>query len=101
MAKLKALKTTEVVKRLSELEGWTLSREALRCQFRFETFKKAIQFVNKVADMAEAADHHPDIDIRFSLVKLALSTHDAKGITEKDFALAKAIDRRSVSRKSV
>ena len=101
MAKLKALSKTEVMKRVTELEGWRVSREALRCEFRFESFKKALQFVNKVAGMAEEADHHPDIDIRYSLVKLALSTHDAGGITEKDFQLAKAIDRLSSVRKSV
>ena len=51
--------------------------------------------------MAEEANHHPDIDIRYSVVKLALSTHDVGGISEKDFALAAAIDRKSVARKSV
>lgn len=99
--KTKALAATEIRKRLPELHGWSLSRGALRCEFRFESFKQALQFVGRVADLAEAADHHPDIDIRYSLVRLALSTHDAGGITEKDFSLAGEIDRLSVPHKAV
>ncbi len=99
--KLKALASAEIRERLPQLQGWTLSRGALRCQFKFETFPKALQFVARVGAMAEEADHHPDIDIRYRVVKLALSTHDVSGITEKDFALAAAIDRKSVARKSV
>jgi len=99
--KLKVLSVAEIRKRLPELHGWTLSRGALRCEFKFETFPKALQFVARVGAMAEEANHHPDIDIRYSVVKLALSTHDVGGISEKDFALAAAIDRKSVARKSV
>ena len=100
-SKIKALTIPEIRKRLGELHGWSLSRGALRCEFVFEGFKQALQFVNRVGDLAEAADHHPDIDIRYSRVRLALSTHDAGGITEKDFALAAAIDRLSIVRKEV
>jgi 4a-hydroxytetrahydrobiopterin dehydratase len=99
--KLKALSTGEVRKRLPELAGWTLSRGALRCEFRFESFVKALKFVAMVGAMAEEADHHPDIDIRYSRVKLALSTHDVGGISEKDFSLAAAIDRRSAKAAAV
>jgi 4a-hydroxytetrahydrobiopterin dehydratase len=52
-----------------------------------------MEFVNRVAGLAESADHHPDIDIRYSKVTLTLSSHDAGGITDKDIALAKAIDQ--------
>ncbi len=99
--KLKVLTVAEIRQRLPELHGWTLSRGALRCEFKFETFPKALQFVARVGALAEAANHHPDIDIRYRVVKLALSTHDVGGISEKDFALAAAIDRKSVARKSV
>ena len=99
--KQNALSSAEIRKRLPELHGWTLSRGALRCEFKFETFPKALQFVAKVGVMAEEANHHPDIDIRYCVVKLALTTHDAGGISEKDFSLAAAIDRKSVARKSV
>jgi 4a-hydroxytetrahydrobiopterin dehydratase len=51
-----------------------------------------MKFVNRVATLAEKANHHPDFDIRWNKVKLALSTHDAGGLTEKDFALAKKVD---------
>ena len=99
--KPKVLSTAEIRKRLPELHGWTLSRGALRCEFKFETFPKALQFVARVGVMAEEANHHPDIDIRYSVVRLSLSSHDVGGISEKDFALAAAIDRKSVARKSV
>ena len=98
---LKALSSSEVRKRLPELHGWTSSRGALRCEFKFETFPKALQFVARVGAMAEEANHHPDIDIRYCVVKLALSTHDVGGISDRDFSLAAAIDRKSVARKSV
>ena len=99
--KPRALSRAEIESRLPELEGWTLSRGALRCEFRFESFQKALAFVVRVGAMAEKADHHPDIDIRYNLVKLALSTHDVSGISGRDFSLAAAIDARSKARKSV
>ena len=99
--KLKVLSSGEIRKRLPELHGWVQSRGALRCEFKFETFPKALEFVARVGAMAEEADHHPDIDIRYRVVKLALSTHDVGGISEKDFSLAAAIDKKSVARKSV
>lgn len=99
--KTKVLSLTEIRKRIPELQGWSFSRGALRCEFRFESFTQALRFVGRVADLAEAADHHPDIDIRFSLVRLALVSHDAGGITEKDFSLASRIDLLSAPRKAV
>ena len=59
---------------------------------RLDTFPAAIAFVNDVAEAAEAADHHPDIDIRYRDVRLELSTHSAGGLTKKDFALARRVD---------
>ena len=100
-SKLKALTQAEIRRKLPELHGWTLSRGALRCEFKFESFKKALAFVVKVAALAEKADHHPDIDIRYSVVRLALSTHDVSGISDRDFALAAAIDGKSKASKSV
>ncbi len=97
--KLKALSESEIRKGLGRLQGWTFSRGALRCEFKFETFKKALQFVAKVGGMAEDANHHPDIDIRYSVIKLALSTHDVGGVSDKDFSLARAIDGQSAARK--
>lgn len=99
MRKLRALSETQIRKALPELHGWRFSRGALRCEFKFETFKKALQFVARVGGIAEAADHHPDIDIRYREVRLGLSTHDVGGVSEKDFSLAREIDKKSVVRK--
>ena len=91
-AKLKALSDSEILKGLGELHGWRFSRGALRCEFQFESFKKALQFVNTVGAMAESANHHPDIDIRWRTVTFTLVTHSAGGITDKDVALAGQIN---------
>jgi len=100
MPKPKRLSEAQIRKALPELEGWRYSRGALRCDFKFESFEKALRFVMKVGRLAEEADHHPDIDIRYSLVKLALSTHDVGGISDRDFSLARAIDGQSTASKS-
>jgi len=60
--------------------------------YQFKDFVAAIKFVNAIAKLAEKAWHHPDIDIRWNKVALALTTHDEGGLTEKDFALAKKFD---------
>lgn len=77
---------------LARLDGWSRDGDEIRRTFEFDSFVSAIAFVNRVADAAEAADHHPDIDIRYSRVTLALSTHSAGGLTRRDFALAGTID---------
>ncbi len=101
MAKRKSLSDAQVRKALLELHGWRLARKALRCEFKFENFRKALEFVVKVGALAEAADHHPDIDIRYSLVRLALRSHDVGGITDRDLSLARTIDGQSKARNSV
>jgi 4a-hydroxytetrahydrobiopterin dehydratase len=77
---------------LDRLDGWTRDGNAINRTFEFDSFMPAIAFVNRVAEAAETADHHPDIDIRYSRVTLALSTHSAGGITRKDLNLAGEID---------
>jgi 4a-hydroxytetrahydrobiopterin dehydratase len=71
---------------------WKLERGELVRQFEFENFIEAMNFVNSVAELAEGAGHHPDIDIRYNKVRLALMSHDAGGLTERDFDLAAGID---------
>ncbi len=71
---------------------WKLSGDTITRTFTFKDFPAAIQFVNALADLAEQAWHHPDIDIRWNKVTLTLTTHDAGGLTEKDFALARKFD---------
>lgn len=77
---------------LAELPGWALDGKAIVRTYQFKDFAEAMVFVNRAAELAEEADHHPDIDIRYNKVRLSLSTHDAGGITRADIALAKLIN---------
>jgi 4a-hydroxytetrahydrobiopterin dehydratase len=80
-----------IQKNLADLPEWTLEGEEIVRLFEFGDFREAMSFVNSVAMVAERAAHHPDIDIRYNKVKLALASHDAGGITETDFAVAREI----------
>lgn len=86
------LSSEEVLRRLRDLPGWQLNNGELVRQFEFETFKKAIHFVDRVAMTAEHQKHHPDLLIQFNKVRVSVSTHSADGITQNDFDLAIAID---------
>ena len=90
MAKLTAEAIQEGLKKLS---GWSLKGEAISQQYTCPSFPEAINFVNRVADLAEQADHHPDILINYRRVTLTLSTHNEGGITQKDFDLAERIEK--------
>ncbi|MFQ5582944.1 MAG: 4a-hydroxytetrahydrobiopterin dehydratase [Calditrichia bacterium] len=83
----------EIEKQLSALSGWKLAGKEISKFYQFGDFKEAMDFVNRLAEEAEAMDHHPDILIRYNRVELTLSTHSEGGLTEKDFRLAKKIDR--------
>jgi 4a-hydroxytetrahydrobiopterin dehydratase len=82
----------KIVLALSGLDGWQRAGDAIEKTFKFRDFPKAMAFVNRVAEEAEAAQHHPDIDIRWNKVTMSLSTHDAGGLTEKDMHMAGRID---------
>ena len=92
MARFSKLSDAEIGTRLAEISGWEVADGQLTKTFTFADFVQSMQFVNRLAQAAEDADHHPDIDIRYSKVTVAVSTHDAGGITEKDFALAQEAD---------
>jgi 4a-hydroxytetrahydrobiopterin dehydratase len=77
---------------LPSVPKWEKKGSAISRTFQFKDFVVAMKFVNAVARAAEKAGHHPDIDIRWNKVKLLLTTHDAGGLTEKDFALARKFD---------
>jgi len=77
---------------LASVPDWKKTGDAITRTFQFKDFPAAIQFVNALAAIAEKEWHHPDIDIRWNKVILTLSTHDAGGLTEKDFSLAKQFD---------
>lgn len=89
---VKRLSDSAIKKRLSELEDWKLDGDAIKRSLTFETFDDAIDFINRIADHIEDADHHPEIFNVYTRVDLSLTTHDAKGLTDKDFDLAILID---------
>ena len=89
MAKLTEAELTAF---LDEREGWASISKAIRRDFTFPGFRGAIAFVNRVAELASAAGHHPDLEIHYNRVVVSLSTHDAGGVSEKDVALAAQID---------
>ena len=88
-----AISENDARSRLAEVPGWDVGDKALVRQLALPTFPEAIAFVVKVAFVAEAADHHPDIVINYRRVTLTLWTHTEGGITDKDFALAKEINK--------
>ena len=89
------LKAERIQAGLQSAPGWSGKdhRKAITRTYTFPNFRAAIAFVNLVAELAEARDHHPDIDIRYNKVTLVLSTHSAGGLTDKDFDLAGLIDQ--------
>ena len=90
-----ALSQTEIQGKLRTLPGWGLIKnKAIQKKFIFGNFKEALAFVNKVGDLAEQSDHHPDITINYNKVTLLLTTHDTGGLTKKDFDLAEHIEKR-------
>jgi 4a-hydroxytetrahydrobiopterin dehydratase len=76
----------------AKLGDWTLTGNVIARNFRFADFAEAMRFVNRVARAAEAANHHPDITIKYDRVRLRLTTHDEGGLTMKDFRLAARIN---------
>ena len=90
MTKLSAARIKTALRAVPE---WKKQGATITRTYAFKNFPSAIRFVNRVANLAEAAWHHPDIDIRWNKVTLTLTTHDASGLTRKDFALARQFDR--------
>ena len=89
---MKPLDQDQIRQELHSLDQWQLNGNAIEKTFNFPTFAAGIAFVNAVASRADEADHHPDIDIRYTAIKLSLSTHSAGGLTVKDFDLARKVD---------
>ena len=83
----------EIEQRLDELGDWEREGDEIVKVFEFDDFGAAMAFVNAVAGLAERYDHHPDIDIRYNKVKLALATHSEGGLTPRDFDLAGDIEQ--------
>ena len=77
---------------LADLPGWSRQGDTIERTYTHADFRVAMGFVNFVAEIAENLGHHPDVDVRYNEVRLAVTTHDAGGLTGKDFQLARAVD---------
>ena len=82
----------EIYAEMSSLREWSLEGNSIVKNFSFENFKQALNFVDKVGEIAERLNHHPDIIIKDNLVRLGLTTQDAGGLTKIDFDVGKEID---------
>lgn len=89
---MEKLAQEHIDERLAQFPEWSVTGDALQRTFSFDSFIEAMAFVQRIADLAEALQHHPDILIRYNKVTLTLSTHDAGGLTDKDFNFAREID---------
>ena len=87
------LSDSEIQDSLKRLSGWQRQGTAVARVFEFPDFKEAMVFVNKVADAAEQANHHPDIDIRYNKVTMSLVSHDSGGVTQRDVRMAERINQ--------
>ena len=90
---MKKLTSNQIRCALDGIPGWKKTGALIARTYVFKDFPAALKFVNAAGKIAERAQHHPDIDIRWNKVALMLTTHDAGGLTEKDFALARQFDR--------
>lgn len=92
MPRRSLLTDAEIASRLADVPAWTRAGQALERTWTFQDFPEALAFINRVGEVAEAADHHPDISNSWNRVTLRLTTHDRGGLTSLDFDLAKKID---------
>jgi 4a-hydroxytetrahydrobiopterin dehydratase len=86
------LSRAEIERELAETPGWELADDSIVRTVELKDFAEAMAFVNRVAEVAEEANHHPDIEIHWNTVTLTQSTHVAGGLTEHDFRLARRIN---------
>ncbi len=89
----KKLSAEEIGSGIAQLNGWTANEDRLEKRLEFKNFAESLTFVNRVGELAEAADHHPDIKFGWGYAELELTTHDRGGITATDIDLAKKIDK--------
>jgi 4a-hydroxytetrahydrobiopterin dehydratase len=91
-SEVRALSNEEVIELIRKVPQWSLKNKTIEREFKFKDFREAMEFVNKVAAIAEAEDHHPDICISYDKVQLTLSTHKVGGLSCKDFVLGAKIN---------
>lgn len=89
---MSTLTSSEINQKISGLEGWVYEDNAIHTSFEFENFKDAFSVMTRIAFEAEKMNHHPDWSNVYNTLRISLSTHDAGGVTEKDFKLAKIIE---------
>lgn len=89
---MKKLSEEEIQEKLKDLDGWTYAKQAIHTSFQFQNFKEAFTVMTRIAFEAEAQEHHPNWGNVYNQLEISLSTHDADGVTEKDFKLAKTIE---------
>ena len=94
MSKLSEEEVAQALTR-SDLSGWRFDRGEIFKNYKFATFLDAIDFINRVAERAEAANHHPDLENHYNRVRIALHTWTENGVTERDIALAREIEAAS------
>lgn len=82
----------EVRERLDEFEGWDYDGDRVRKTYKFDTYMKGIEFVNRLAELAEEANHHPDLYVGFREVEVTLKSHDVDAITDRDFDMIQSIE---------
>lgn len=87
------LSEAEIQTQAKQLPNWTVEGQQIQCTREFKDFVEAINFVNKLVEPAEAAGHHPDLAISYNKVTIALTSHDAGGLTANDFEMAKTISQ--------
>ncbi|SDG56875.1 4a-hydroxytetrahydrobiopterin dehydratase [Psychroflexus sediminis] len=89
---MKPLQNAEIESRLEKMEGWTFNENAIHTTLEFENFKEAFAGMTRIAFEAEAQQHHPQWYNVYNTLEISLSTHDADGVTDKDFKLAEKIE---------
>lgn len=89
---MKKLSEEEIQQKLKDLDGWTYAKQSIHTSFEFENFKEAFTVMTRIAFEAEAQHHHPNWGNVYNQLEISLSTHDADGVTEKDFKLARKIE---------
>lgn len=86
------LNQDEIAARLTDLDGWQAANGKLTRRYEFANFAESLAFVNRIGEIAEAADHHPDIGFGWGYAEISTTTHDRGGVTDVDFALAHKIN---------
>lgn len=94
---MEKLSAQELNQALKKLKGWSIEGEALRRRWEFRDFREAMQFINRIAEIADRHDHHPELFNVYNQVELRYTTHDAGGITRRDIEVAAAIDNIQIT----